>query len=244
MTFQQLMGYTRRAIDDYQMISEGDKIAIGVSGGKDSLALAVALKGLQAYYPKHFEIAAFTVSLGFPEFDTSGIEEFMAAQGIPYTVIQTNIAHIVFEERKEQNPCSLCSKLRKGALNRFAAENHCNKVALGHHNEDVVETFYMSLFYEGRLHTFAPVTQWDRTGLVAIRPLLYVHEGDIVSYARLNSFPVLKNPCPEDGHSNRESMKEQIRAWNHQYDHITDKTFRALQDELSEWKIIRKERRS
>lgn len=244
MIFQQLMGYTRRAVDDYQMITEGDRIAVGISGGKDSLALAAALKGLQAYYPKRFELIAFTVSLGFPEFDTSGVQEFMAAHDIPYTVIPTNIARIVFEEHKEANPCSLCSKLRKGALNRFAVENHCNKVALGHHNEDVVETFYMSLFYEGRLHTFSPVTQLDRTGLTAIRPLIYVHEGEIATYARVHNFPVLKNPCPEDGHSMRESMKEQIKAWNHQYDHITDKTFRALQDELSDWKITRKERRS
>ena len=238
MTLQQLMGYMRRAIDDYQMIQEGDKIAIGISGGKDSISLALALRGLQDYYPKHFELEAFTVSLGFPEFDVTGIRELMNRYDIPYSLIETDIGKIVFEDRREKNPCSLCAKLRKGSFNKYAAAHGCNKVALGHHTEDVVETFYLSLFYEGRLHTFSPVTQWDRSGLVAIRPMIYVKEADIISFARREQLPIVKNPCPADGNTQREIMKNQIREWNRQFGHNTERTFKAIQDGLPDWEVL------
>ena len=237
MTYQRLLSYTRKAIDDYQMIQEGDKIAVGVSGGKDSITLALALKGLQRFYPKHFELMAFTVSLGFPNFDTSRLEAFMAEHEIPYYVISTDIGPIVFEERKEENPCSLCSKMRKGALNEFAKANGCNKIALGHHKEDVIETFFMSLFYEGRVHTFAPVTYWDRMQLYAIRPLIYTPEADIIAFARNMELPIVKNPCPADGNTTRRDFKERLRQWNKEIGQTTERTFRAIQTSIPSWKL-------
>ena len=168
MTLQQLLSHTRKAVDTFSMIEDGDRIAIGVSGGKDSLTLALALKGLQRFYPKHFELQAFTISLGFPGTDFSPVADFMAAHDIPYQVIESDIGEIVFEQRKEKNPCALCAKMRKGAFNDAVKAAGCNKVALGHHKEDAVETFLMSLLYEGRINTFSPVTYWDRIGLYSI----------------------------------------------------------------------------
>ncbi len=237
MDYQQFMGLVRRAIDDYQMIDEGDRIAIGISGGKDSLALAMALKGIQVYYPRHFSLSAFTVSLGFPGYDVTPIADWMRSMDIPYSLIETNIASVVFDERKEKNPCSLCAQLRKGALNRYAADHGCNKTALGHHLDDVVETFYLSLFYEGRLHTFQPVTYLTRTGLTVLRPMLYVKEADVIGFANRNHLPVVKNPCPVDGKTERHSFKEQIAEWNKTYGKMTEKTFTAIQNALPEWEI-------
>ena len=157
MTYQRLLSYTRKAVDEYEMIQEGDQIAVGVSGGKDSITLALALKGLQRFYPKHFTLKAYTVALGFPSMDYGPLEAFMADWDIPFEVIRTDIAQIVFEERKEKNPCALCAKMRKGAFNDRVKADGCNKVALGHHKEDVVETFLLSLLYDGRLNTFSPV---------------------------------------------------------------------------------------
>ena len=187
MTLQQLLSHTRKAVDTFSMIEDGDRIAIGVSGGKDSLTLALALKGLQRFYPKHFELQAFTISLGFPGTDFSPVADFMAAHDIPYQVIESDIGEIVFEQRKEKNPCALCAKMRKGAFNDAAKAAGCNKVALGHHKEDAVETFLMSLLYEGRINTFSPVTYWDRIGLYSIRPLLFVSEQDIVYFCQSES---------------------------------------------------------
>ena len=240
MTYQRLLSYTRKAVDDYQMIQEGDRIAVGVSGGKDSITLALALKGLQRFYPKHFEVLAFTVSLGFPNFDVSALEKLMADYDIPYYLIQTDIGHIVFEDRKETNPCSLCAKMRKGALNDFAKEHGCNKIALGHHKEDVVETFFMSLFYEGRIHTFAPVTYWDRTQLYAIRPLIYTPEADIIAFSRNMELPIVKNPCPADGITKRGEFKERLADWNKEIGKTTERTFRAIQDTIPSWKLPEK----
>lgn len=230
MTYQRLLSYTRKAVDDYQMIQDGDRIAVGVSGGKDSITLALALKGLQRFYPKKFEVMAFTVSLGFPEFDVSGIEKLMEEYQIPYSIIQTEIGSIVFEDRKESNPCSLCAKMRKGAFNEFAKNHGCNKVALGHHKEDVVETLFMSLFYEGRIHTFSPVTFWDRTQLYAIRPLIYTPEADIIAFSKNMKLPVVKNPCPADGNTKRGEIKERLRTWNMEIGKTTERAFRAIQN--------------
>ena len=172
MKLQKLLSYVRRAVDDYHMIEEGDKIAVGVSGGKDSICLLIALKHLQRFYPKHFELEAITVSLGLPGAVYDDIQALCDSIGVPYTVVNTDIGQIIFEERKEKNPCSLCAKMRKGALNTKAEELGCNKVALGHNKDDVVETFFMSLFYEGRINCCAPVSYLDRSKLYSIRPLM------------------------------------------------------------------------
>lgn len=230
MTLQQLLSHTRKAVDTFSMIEDGDRIAIGVSGGKDSLTLALALKGLQRFYPKHFELQAFTVSLGFPGTDFSPVADFMAAHDIPYQVIESDIGEIVFEQRKEKNPCALCAKMRKGAFNDAAKAAGCNKVALGHHKEDAVETFLMSLLYEGRINTFSPVTHWDRIGLYSIRPLLFVSEQDIVYFANQNHLPIVKNPCPANGFTKREEAKQQLRQWNQRQHGTTDRIFRAILD--------------
>ena len=174
MKLQKLLSYVRRAVEDYHMIEQGDKIAVGVSGGKDSICLLLALKHLQRFYPKKFELEAITVSLGLPGAVYDDIEAFCNEIGVHYTVVHTDIGQIIFHERKEKNPCSLCAKMRKGALNDMAEKLGCNKVALGHNKDDVVETFFMSLFYEGRINCFAPVSFLDRKQIYSIRPLMYV----------------------------------------------------------------------
>lgn len=207
---KKIISLTRKAIEDYGMINDGDKIAVGISGGKDSLALAGALAALCAYYPKKFSVIGLTLDMGYRP-DYSPVERYCEKIGIEYKIKYTNFKEIIFDIRKESNPCSLCAKMRRGALNDFALENGCNKVALGHHNDDVLETFFLSMIYEGRLHTFSPVTYLDRTGLYQIRPMIYVRERDIRGAVRNNAVPVIKNPCPADGETKREYMKSLIR---------------------------------
>ena len=172
MTLQQVLSYTRRAVDDYGLIEDGDKIAIGISGGKDSLTLLYALHGLKRFYPKKFDIMAITVDLGFGNLELEPIKKICGELDVPYEIIQTEIADIIFQERKETNPCSLCAKMRKGALNEKAKELGCNKIAYAHHKDDIVETMLMSLLFEGRFHTFSPKTYLDRMELTVIRPLM------------------------------------------------------------------------
>lgn len=188
MTLQRLLSYTRRAVDLYHLIDDGDKIAVGISGGKDSLTLLYALHGLQRFYPRHFELVAITVDLGLPVFDTSGIENLCAQLSVPYYKVKTDIYQIIFDERKETNPCSLCAKMRKGALNDEIKRLGCNKVAYAHHMDDIIETFMMSLIFEGRINTFAPDTYLDRTELRVIRPLIYVQEREIVAFRKNTIF--------------------------------------------------------
>ena len=192
MKLQQLMSQTRRAIDDYGMIHTGDKIAIGISGGKDSLTLLYALHGLQRFYPEKFDLEAITVDLGNPDFDLSHIRHLCETMQIPYTVVKTEIAQIVFEERKEKNPCSLCAKMRKGALNDAVKKLGCNKIAYAHHKDDIVETMMMSLIYEGHFYSFPPITHLDRTNLTVIRPLMYVSEADVKGFCRKYQLPVVR----------------------------------------------------
>ena len=204
MKLQQVFSYVRKAIDDYHMIEENDKIAIGISGGKDSLTLLYALHGLQRFYPKHFDIHAVTVDLGFQNLNLEEIKTLCSSLGVQYHIIETDIAKIIFEDRKENNPCSLCAKMRKGALNDAIKAIGCNKVAYAHHKDDVVETMLMSLIFEGRFHTFSPVTYLDRTGLTVIRPLLYMNEADVIGFINKYQVPVVKSPCPADGNTKRE----------------------------------------
>lgn len=228
MKLQKLLSYVRRAVDDYHMIEEGDKIAVGVSGGKDSICLLIALKHLQLFYPKHFELEAITVSLGLPGAVYDDIQALCDSIGVPYTVVNTDIGQIIFEERKEKNPCSLCAKMRKGALNTKAEELGCNKVALGHNKDDVVETFFMSLFYEGRINCFAPVSYLDRSKLYSIRPLMYVPEWECRSFVTKSDIDIVKNPCLADGNTKRQETKELLAELSKNYDNLQEKVFGAI----------------
>lgn len=230
MKLQQVLSYTRRAVDDYQMIAQGDRIAVGISGGKDSLTLLYALHGLKRFYPKHFEIHAVTVDLGFQNLDLSRINELCRELDVEYTIVKTDIAQIIFEDRKEENPCSLCAKMRKGALNQAIKENGCNKVAYAHHKDDVVETMLMSLIYEGRFHTFSPVTYLDRTELTVIRPLMYMNEADVIGFVRKYNVPVVKSPCPADGYTRREYVKQLLRQLNQENPGVKERMFTAIQN--------------
>lgn len=203
----------RKAVEDYDMIQDGDRVAVGVSGGKDSLVLLGALANLSRYYPKKFSVIGLTVDMGYG-LDYTEIKKYCESFGAEHKVKYTNIKEIVFDERKEPNPCSLCAKMRSGALNDFAIENGCTRVALGHHNEDILETFFLSLMYEGRINCFPPVTYMDKTDLYRIRPLIYVREGDIKGAVRRLGVPVLHNPCPADGNTKRKEMKDLIARLN------------------------------
>lgn len=237
MKLQQVLSYTRRAVDDYQMIAQGDRIAVGISGGKDSLTLLYALHGLKRFYPKHFEIHAVTVDLGFQNLDLSRIDELCRELDVEYTIVKTDIAQIIFEDRKEENPCSLCAKMRKGALNQAIKENGCNKVAYAHHKDDVVETMLMSLIYEGRFHTFSPVTYLDRTELTVIRPLMYMNEADVIGFVRKYNVPVVKSPCPADGHTKREYAHLLLQQLNRENPGVKERMFHAVQDMVPAWKL-------
>jgi len=208
---KKVLGCLRKAVEDFNMIQEGDRIAVGVSGGKDSLILLKALKLYQYFSPVKYEIEAITLTMGLDGFDLTGVQEFCKELEIPYTIRETQIGRIVFDVRKEKNPCSLCAKLRRGALHNVALERGCRKVALGHHREDVIETVFLSLFYEGRFNTFSPVTYLDRKGITLIRPLVYAPEADIIGAARRHKVPIVKNPCPMNGHSQRQYMKNLIK---------------------------------
>ena len=205
---KEILGCIRRADQDFGMIKAGDKVAVGVSGGKDSMLLLYAMALYRKFCPEPFDLEALTLKLGLEPFDVSGIRELCDRLEVPYIVKETDIAKVIFEERKEKNPCSLCSKMRRGALNDLCIERGINKLALGHHRDDAEETLLLSLFYEGRLHTFQPVTYLSRTGITQIRPMLYVPEKDIIHYARTLNLPVVKSPCPADGYTKRQDMKE------------------------------------
>lgn len=235
---KKLISLTRRAIEDYDMIEDGDKIAVGVSGGKDSLALLCALAELSRYYPKKFEVKALTLDMGYKS-DYSKIQELCDKLGVEYSIKYTNIKEVVFDIRKETNPCSLCAKMRRGALNDFAIEKGCRKIALGHHNDDALETFFLSLMHEGRIHCFSPVTYLDRTGLYQIRPMIYVRERDIRGVARNYDLPVVKTQCPADGSTQREYMKDLIKRLEKEtHPGLRKRLFTAIQNsEIEGWKL-------
>ena len=228
MKLQQLLSYTRKAIEDYQMIEEGDKIAVGISGGKDSLTLLYALHGLKRFYPKKFDIIAVTVDLGFEGFDLSPIEKLCGELDVPYKIVKSEIGKIIFEERKETNPCSLCAKMRKGALNQSVKEMGCNKVAYAHHKDDIVETMFLSLIYEGRFYSFSPKTYLDRMDLTVIRPMMYVLEADVLGFLHRYNLPIVKNPCLADGHTKREYAKQLVRTINQENPGAKERMFSAI----------------
>ena len=228
MKLQQLLSYVRRAIDDYHMIEEGDKIAVGISGGKDSLTLLYALNGLKRFYPKKFEICAITIDLGFDNLNLEKIVEMCEELNVEYKIVKTDIGKIVFKDRKEDNPCSLCAKMRKGALNEAIKEMGCNKVAYAHHKDDVVETMLLSLIFEGRFHTFSPVTYLDRMEVTVIRPLIYVDEADVIGFVHKNNLPVVKSPCPADGYTKREYAGELLKQLNQENPGVKSRMFTAI----------------
>jgi tRNA(Ile)-lysidine synthase TilS/MesJ len=211
------------------MIEDGDKIAIGISGGKDSLAMLYALHGLKRFYPKKFEIHAVTVDVGFKNLNLDKIKEICEELEVEYTIVSTEIAKIIFEDRKESNPCSLCAKMRKGALNDAIKAAGCNKVAYAHHKDDVVETMLMSLIFEGRFHTFSPVTYLDRMDLTVIRPLMYMNEADVIGFINKYDVPVVKSPCPADGNTKREYIKQLLRQLNLENPGVKERMFTAIQ---------------
>ena len=226
---KRILSYTRRAVDDYEMIHEGDRIAVGISAGKDSLTLLHALAGLRRFYPKRFELVAITVDMGFEGMDFTPIRELCERLDVPYIIAKTEISHIIFDVRKEKNPCSLCAKMRRGALHNAAKEAGCNVVALGHHFDDVVETFMLNLFYEGRIGCFQPVTYLSRKDITVIRPMIYMPEKDIRYFANRISLPVVKSTCPADGNTERESMKQLLHTLERENKGLRYRIFGALQ---------------
>lgn len=226
---QKLAGLVRRCIEDYSMIDEGDRIAVGLSGGKDSIALLAALASIREYYPKRFELFAITVDMGLDGMDFAPLEDYCAQIGVPYFLERTQIARVVFEDRQEKNPCALCSKMRRGVINQRLAAESIGKLALGHHLDDAVETFYMSLIYEGRISCFSPVTHMDRSGITQIRPLLYVSESDAANAVARLALPVVRSTCPMDGTSSRETVKRLLAVLREEEPDLTAKMLGAMQ---------------
>lgn len=236
MKLQQVLSYVRKAVDDYHMIENGDRIAVGISGGKDSLTLLYALHGLRRFYPQKFDIRAVTVDLGFQNLNLDKIKALCRELEVEYDIVRTDIAQVIFQERREENPCSLCAKMRKGALNQAVREAGCNKVAYAHHRDDVVETMLMSLIFEGRFHTFSPVTYLDRMELTVIRPLMYMDEADVIGFVHKYDVPVVKSPCPADGHTKREYVKGLLRRLNQENPGVKQRMFTAiLNSEMKGW---------
>lgn len=228
MTLQQILSPLRKAVDDYEMIKEGDKIAVGLSGGKDSLTLLCALAGLRRFYPQKFELVAVTIDMGL-DYDIAEIntlKEFCKNLNVEYHIEKTQIAEVVFDIKKEKSPCSLCANMRRGALNSTAVKLGCNKVALGHHGDDLIETFMLSLTYEGRLSTFSPVTYLERANLTVIRPMIYLREYQVQSFSK--DLPVLHNPCPVNHKTQREYVKNLLNDIKKEIPFVQDNMLNAL----------------
>lgn len=241
MKIQKLYSHVRRAIEDYHMIEKDDKIAVAVSGGKDSITLLYALAGIKKFYPQKFDLYAVTVDLGFNNVNFNQIHSICDSLGIEYIIVKTDIGKIIFDERKENNPCSLCSKLRKGAINNVLKEKGINKIAYGHHKDDVVVTMLLSLIFEGRFQTFSPVTFLDRTRITVIRPLIYMNESDIIGFINKQGIPVLKSPCPADGNTKRKYIEDLLTKLNRENPGVKERMFSAIKNSsMKGWNIIDK----
>ena len=227
---QNMMGRIRRCAEDYNMIAEGDKIAVGVSGGKDSLTLLYLLAALRRYYPAHYELQAVSFDMGLPGMDFSPVAALCEKLEVPYQIKKTEIGPIIFDYRHERNPCSMCAKMRRGALNDYAHAHGCNLVALGHNRDDVIETFFMSLLYESRLNTFGPVTYLDRQQVSVIRPLIFLPEKYALSVAKRLELPIRKPNCPVAGHTKREEMKDIIRYFTKLLPDADERIMNAIAD--------------
>ncbi len=225
---QKILGYMRKAIDEFNMIEDGDKIAVAVSGGKDSSAMLLGLKNLQRFYPKKFDIIAVSINPGFEFFDSKLIENFCKGIEVPFFEELSHSKEIVFDIRKEKNPCSLCANLRRGALNTVAIREGCNKISLGHNEEDVLETFLLNLFYTGSINTFAPISFMDRSKITLIRPMIYTPEKYIKNFVKKNNIEVMPKSCPMDGISKREDMKNLIKHFQKDLPHIRSNLYGAI----------------
>ncbi|HWQ51899.1 MAG TPA: ATP-binding protein [Terriglobales bacterium] len=237
MEMRYLQSRLRRAVDDYNMIAPGDRVAVGLSGGKDSMTLVAGLAGLRKYYDKPFELIALNLDPGFAgEDDFSAQAAFCESYGVPLHIKKTEIGPIIFDIRKEQNPCSLCAKMRRGALANFATLHGCNKIALGHHMDDAIETLMLSLFFEGRISCFSPVTYLSNTKLTTIRPLIYLEEKDTKAFVKKNAVPVYMNPCCANGKTKRQYVKELLRTLEEDMPGLRERMFGALQrSEIDGW---------
>ena len=238
---QRILSYMRKAIEEYNMIEENDKIAICLSGGKDSITLLHAFKALQRFYPKKFELIAISINPGFEFFDTTLLQNLCDNLEIPLFIEKTHAKEIVFDIRKENNPCSLCANLRRGAINSVAVREGCNKIALGHNQDDVLETFLLNLFYTGSIGTFSPVSHMDRTGITLIRPLVYTPEKETKRFVKKNNLTVMPKVCPMDGTSKREDMRLMIFSLQKNIPMIRANLFGAIQRNLPDWKVKNKD---
>ncbi|MGL5822293.1 MAG: tRNA 2-thiocytidine biosynthesis TtcA family protein [Sarcina sp.] len=223
---QKLLSKTRQAINEYNLIEDGDKICLGLSGGKDSLTLLHILNLMKNFLPQKFELIAVTLNPG--GVDNTPLHDLCKKLDVPFYEVQTQIKEIVFDIRKEKNPCSLCANLRRGALNAKAQELGCNKVALGHHKDDALETYFMSLAYEGRINCFSPKSYMDKNKITLIRPMVFIEENMIIRQAKENNYPIIKNPCPADGKTNRQDMKELIRKLDKEMPGFKRNLFKSL----------------
>lgn len=230
MELQRLLSLTRKAVDDYQMIQAGDKIAVGISGGKDSLTLLYAMANLRRFYPKKFSLIAITVDLGYEGFDLTEVRKLCENLDVEYHVVPTEIAKIIFSDKNESSPCSLCAKMRKGALNQAIKELGCNKVAYAHHMDDMIETMFLSMIFEGRFYSFSPVTFLDGMELTVIRPMMYVSEAEVKGFRNKYNLPVVTNPCPVDGATKRQYAKDLIRQINLDHPGAKKRMFTAILD--------------
>lgn len=228
MQQQKLLSLIRQAIEDYNMIEEGDKIAVGVSGGKDSLALLHAMKILNRFYPKKFELYAITCNVGFEGMDFTGVRQFCESLNVPYEQVDTEIAKIVFEDNKDERPCSLCAKLRKGAMYKRLGELGINKIAYAHNKDDFIETALMSLIYEGRFYAFPPVTYLPEAGVTVIRPMMYAPEKGVANFVINQGIKVVKNTCPVDGSTKREYAKQLMEQINRDNPGTKDRIMHAV----------------
>lgn len=240
---RKILGCIKKAIMDFNMIQDGDVVGVGVSGGKDSVALLYGLKLFQNFSPVKYELKALTLTLGFDNFDLTPIEKMCDEINIEYIIKPTEIGNLVFEERREKNPCSLCSRFKRAALHNLCKDNSINKLALGHHSDDAIETLFLSMFYEGRIHTFNPVTYLSRKDLTMIRPMIYADEREIVRAIKRHGLPELKRPCPADGNTKREYIKQSLMKLYKDIPHSKQNLLNALKNEkqLNIWKIKEEE---
>lgn len=242
--FQKLLSYCRRAIEDYRMIEDGDRVVVGISGGKDSMALLRALAAIRDFLPERFELFAVTIDMGFSGMDFSPVEEFCRELNVPYTIVKTQIAEIIFDIRKEKNPCALCAKMRRGAIHDAVKNLGCNKLALGHHKDDVVDTFMLNLLHGSRISTFQPVTYLSRKDITMIRPFIYAQEYEIRHFVEEYNLPIVKSTCPADGGTEREEMKHLLSSLNRDYPDVRNRIFGAIERAgIDGWKENPKGRR-
>ena len=225
---QRILSFTRRALEDYDMIAAGDKVAVGISGGKDSMTLLAALAALRRFYPVPYELCAISVDMGFEGMDFSPVMRYCDSLDVEYRVVKTDIAQIIFDVRKEKNPCSLCSKMRRGVLHSSAKEMGASRVALGHHFDDAVDTFMLNLFFEGRIGCFSPVSYLSRADLHLIRPLIYAQEKDVRYFVTHSDIPIIKSPCPANHNTERERMKKLLMTLEKDYDGLRHRIFGAM----------------